>query len=126
MSALARLALLLVVVLMSLSAYLRLAHSGIGCAEWPQCYGRIGAPAVDRLALGSGEQRLELRDHLVGQPLALLDLHAGDARRRHRADPVDHPQQHAAMDVAEHIGHVRHHDLGNRRVRVLRRLAVHQ
>ena len=46
MSALARLALLLVVVLVSLSAYLRLAHSGIGCAEWPECYARIGAPAV--------------------------------------------------------------------------------
>jgi len=36
--------LLLVVVLVSLSAYLRLAHSGIGCADWPACYGRIGEP----------------------------------------------------------------------------------
>ncbi|MSQ98559.1 MAG: hypothetical protein EXR85_04590 [Xanthomonadales bacterium] len=35
--------LILVVLLVSLSAYLRLAHSGIGCADWPQCYGRIGA-----------------------------------------------------------------------------------
>ena len=38
------LALLLVIVLVSLSAYLRLAHSGIGCADWPACYGRIGEP----------------------------------------------------------------------------------
>jgi len=35
--------LILVVLLVSLSAYLRLSHSGIGCADWPQCYGRIGA-----------------------------------------------------------------------------------
>jgi cytochrome c oxidase assembly protein subunit 15 len=35
--------LILVLLLVSLSAYLRLAHSGIGCADWPQCYGRIGA-----------------------------------------------------------------------------------
>jgi len=34
--------LLFVIVLVSLSAYLRLAHSGIGCADWPACYGHIG------------------------------------------------------------------------------------
>jgi len=34
--------LLLVILLVSLSAYLRLAHSGIGCADWPECYGHIG------------------------------------------------------------------------------------
>jgi cytochrome c oxidase assembly protein subunit 15 len=50
MSALARLALLLVVVLVSLSAYLRLAHSGIGCDGWPECYARIGAPAAASVA----------------------------------------------------------------------------
>jgi cytochrome c oxidase assembly protein subunit 15 len=42
--ALAITSLLLVIVLVSLSAYLRLAHSGIGCADWPACYGRIGEP----------------------------------------------------------------------------------
>ena len=44
MRALVRASLLLVIILVSLSAYLRLAHSGIGCADWPACYGRIGAP----------------------------------------------------------------------------------
>jgi cytochrome c oxidase assembly protein subunit 15 len=39
---LAKICLLLVIVLVSLSAYLRLAHSGIGCADWPACYGNIG------------------------------------------------------------------------------------
>lgn len=44
MKTLSGLALLLVLVLVSLSAYLRLAHSGIGCADWPECYGYIGPP----------------------------------------------------------------------------------
>jgi heme a synthase len=35
--------LLLVMALVSLSSYLRLDHSGIGCTPWPDCYGDIGA-----------------------------------------------------------------------------------
>jgi cytochrome c oxidase assembly protein subunit 15 len=46
MAALAKISLLLVIVLVSLSAYLRLAHSGIGCANWPACYGHIGEPVA--------------------------------------------------------------------------------
>jgi cytochrome c oxidase assembly protein subunit 15 len=46
LKALAGLSLLLVILLVSLSAYLRLAHSGIGCLDWPQCYARIGVPEV--------------------------------------------------------------------------------
>jgi cytochrome c oxidase assembly protein subunit 15 len=42
MKGLALASLLLVILLVSLSAYLRLAHSGIGCADWPACYGEIG------------------------------------------------------------------------------------
>ena len=44
MKALVWISLLFVIVLVSLSAYLRLAHSGIGCADWPACYGQIGQP----------------------------------------------------------------------------------
>jgi cytochrome c oxidase assembly protein subunit 15 len=44
MQLMARTSLLLVLVLVSLSAYLRLAHSGLGCEDWPACYGRIGEP----------------------------------------------------------------------------------
>ena len=60
MTALARISLVLVIVLVSISAYLRLAHSGIGCADWPECYGRIGAPPVLAEPLQSGDayQRL--------------------------------------------------------------------
>jgi len=42
MNGLTKISLLLVILLVSLSAYLRLAHSGIGCSDWPECYGRIG------------------------------------------------------------------------------------
>lgn len=45
MISLARVSLLLVVMLVGLSAYLRLHHSGIGCPDFPACYGSIGAPA---------------------------------------------------------------------------------
>lgn len=38
--------LLLVLLLVSLSAYLRLDHSGIGCSPWPSCYGNIGSAAA--------------------------------------------------------------------------------
>lgn len=38
----ARIALILVFLLVLVSAYLRLLHSGIGCDDWPACYGRIG------------------------------------------------------------------------------------
>lgn len=42
--------LLLVILLVTLSAYLRLAHSGIGCEDWPACYGQIGeAPAASQM-----------------------------------------------------------------------------
>jgi cytochrome c oxidase assembly protein subunit 15 len=40
---LAHISLLLVIVLVVVSAYLRLHESGIGCPDWPTCYGLIGA-----------------------------------------------------------------------------------
>jgi cytochrome c oxidase assembly protein subunit 15 len=39
---LAKICLVLVIVLVTLSSYLRLDHSGIGCQPWPACYGNIG------------------------------------------------------------------------------------
>ena len=44
MKAVVSISLIFVIVLVSLSAYLRLSHSGIGCVDWPACYGRIGEP----------------------------------------------------------------------------------
>lgn len=55
MNILAKTCLLLVIVLVSLSAYLRLAHSGIGCADWPACYGRIGDVPSETRAASTGD-----------------------------------------------------------------------
>ncbi|MBT8080116.1 MAG: COX15/CtaA family protein [Gammaproteobacteria bacterium] len=51
MRGVAILSLVLILMLVSLSAYLRLDHSGIGCEPWPACYGQIGTkPAAARVA----------------------------------------------------------------------------
>lgn len=42
MRATAVIGLLLVISLVSVSSYLRLQHSGLGCTPWPECYGNIG------------------------------------------------------------------------------------
>ncbi|NOX68214.1 MAG: hypothetical protein GXP15_03435 [Gammaproteobacteria bacterium] len=47
----------LVVLLVSLSAYLRLEHSGIGCEPWPSCYGNIGVVA-SKVTVGDAYERL--------------------------------------------------------------------
>jgi cytochrome c oxidase assembly protein subunit 15 len=58
MKALATISLILVIALVSLSAYLRLDHSGIGCAAWPACYGNIGNPAASAPTVDDAYQRL--------------------------------------------------------------------
>jgi cytochrome c oxidase assembly protein subunit 15 len=58
MRTLATISLLFVIALVSVSAYLRLDNSGIGCADWPQCYGLIGVPAEEEPTLGSTYERL--------------------------------------------------------------------
>ena len=49
--------LLLVMALVSLSSYLRLDHSGIGCTPWPDCYGNIGEQ-LDEADVGTAYDRL--------------------------------------------------------------------
>ncbi len=61
--------LLLVILLVTLSAYLRLAHSGIGCADWPACYGQIGElPATSQVI--SSENAYQRIVAEASQPLA--------------------------------------------------------
>jgi cytochrome c oxidase assembly protein subunit 15 len=50
--------LILVILLVSLSAYLRLDHSGIGCAAWPACYGNIGLPDAELPSVDDAYRRL--------------------------------------------------------------------
>jgi cytochrome c oxidase assembly protein subunit 15 len=58
MKKLAIISLLLVIALVSLSAYLRLQNSGIGCPDWPACYGNIGSPEQPAASVGDAYERL--------------------------------------------------------------------
>ncbi|MEE8495638.1 MAG: COX15/CtaA family protein [Xanthomonadales bacterium] len=69
MNGLAKISLLLVILLVSLSAYLRLAHSGIGCADWPECYGHIGQPTSVSQPAASGNTYQRMVEQ-ANQPLA--------------------------------------------------------
>jgi cytochrome c oxidase assembly protein subunit 15 len=69
MKALVFISLLAVMLLVSLSSYLRLSHSGIGCADWPACYGRIGDQQVVNEPLSS-ENAYERILAEASQPLA--------------------------------------------------------
>ena len=67
MKKLAATALLLVIALVSISAYLRLNHSGVGCEPWPACYGNIGTIAESDPTVDDAYERL-LQD--ATQPLS--------------------------------------------------------
>ncbi|HNP35258.1 MAG TPA: COX15/CtaA family protein [Woeseiaceae bacterium] len=61
-------ALALVLVLLALSSYLRLDHSGIGCEPWPECYGKIetGQTARSEAPISDTYQRLVLEAQCPG------------------------------------------------------------
>ena len=58
MRALAIISLLFVLVLISVSTYSRLHSAGIGCADWPACYGLIGDTESETPALADRIERL--------------------------------------------------------------------
>ena len=58
MRALAIVSLLFVLALVAVSSYLRLENSGIGCPDWPACYGLIGDPTESTPTVGSTYERL--------------------------------------------------------------------
>lgn len=59
MQTIAKISLILVIILVTLSSYLRLDHSGIGCEPWPACYGNIGIVGETPDVAGTYERLLE-------------------------------------------------------------------
>ena len=97
MRALAIISLIFVLALVSVSAYLRLDNSGIGCADWPACYGQIGAAEETAPTVGSTYERLAIEaqepmswatpvHRLVASVLGLLVLAMALISLRQRRD----------------------------------------
>ena len=57
----------------TLSAFIRLSNAGLGCADWPQCYGQRGVEATPRVA-GSDESTATVVARLAHRVLAVLAL----------------------------------------------------
>lgn len=53
---LAMLGCLLTLVVVMLGAYVRLSDAGLGCPDWPGCYGHIGVPSEDHLVDAANAQ----------------------------------------------------------------------
>ena len=90
--------LILVILLVLLSAYLRLDQSGIGCLPWPECYGNIGLAADEPNLQGAYDRLVEQArqpmswarpmHRLVASTLGLLALGIAAVSirtRKHRA-----------------------------------------
>ncbi|MDB6142529.1 MAG: hypothetical protein JWP80_1573 [Pseudomonas sp.] len=112
---LALLATLLALVVVLLGAYTRLTHAGLGCPDWPGCYGFISVPASEaQLAhaelhfpdtpVEAFKGRNEMVHRYFAGTLALMIiLLAGQAvRRRHQADrPFKLPMLMLCVVVAQ-------------------------
>ena len=72
-----RLALLCAVMVLavtSLSAYLRLSKAGLGCADWPQCYGQTLRQLQQGVAVSTEEQTATAAARLLHRIVAVIAL----------------------------------------------------
>ena len=70
----ALLCLLLVLVITSLSAFIRLSKAGLGCADWPACYGRALRQHQQGVAVAAEEQAATAAARLAHRVVASAAL----------------------------------------------------
>lgn len=56
------------------SVHLRLASSGLGCADWPQCYGRIGTGISDVVFPDNGTRFTQFSHRILASMLGIVVL----------------------------------------------------
>lgn len=73
LKSLAKLASLLALIVVILGAYTRLTDSGLGCPDWPGCYGHVFVPAANTIAgLEVNKAWIEMIHRYVAGSLGLL------------------------------------------------------
>jgi cytochrome c oxidase assembly protein subunit 15 len=58
----------------SLSAFIRLSNAGLGCADWPQCYGERGLTSATATAVRSDEVTATIVARIAHRVMAVLAL----------------------------------------------------
>jgi Uncharacterized protein required for cytochrome oxidase assembly len=58
----------------TLSAFIRLTNAGLGCAEWPQCYGERGVRAGAKAGAAGNELTATIVARIAHRIIAVLTL----------------------------------------------------